>query len=89
VEEWVKENGITNVVTYDEAAAIPLARAIPTYGRVILVADLSEQGRIQFLSNVLHLFLGQKIVLYSEEEWSRNPVDYDLPIFSNSMVRKE
>lgn len=69
-KQWAKKKQCIHVVTADASLALPLARALPSYGRVIVRNTMAAEEARQFLSNVLYAHLAQKIILLDENEWN-------------------
>lgn len=88
--EWITLKGVDNVVITDHTLAIPLARALPSYGHVILVTStVTNEEQQQFLSNVLHSRLAQNVVVITEEEWLNTTQLHDFPRASLEEILSE
>lgn len=73
VWEWVNLKGVDNVVITDPTLAIPLARALPSYGHVILLASMvTDEEKQQVLSNALYAHVAQNILVLTDEEWKQH-----------------
>lgn len=71
--EWVKLKQCMNIVVEDPSLVFLLAKALPSYGHVILLKNMKPSERSQFLSNVLYAHAAQKVILLDEEEWRNSP----------------
>ena len=88
--EWITLKGVDNVVITDHTLAIPLARALPSYGHVILVTStITSEERQQFLSNVLHSRLAQNVIVITEEEWLNTTQFHEFPRVSLEEILSE
>lgn len=89
VSNWITRHSIDNVVTFEPSLAHFLATAIPSYGHVIVVSDFSSNERIQFLSNMLHLLVSQKVILLTTEQWKKYQHQYPFPQVSAKQIYQE